>query len=63
MGKTTKRFKAYIEESDGIRKKRLKNESRHNFKEHLKDIIEHEDWESLEENDWEKTNRKKNDTR
>ena len=49
MGKTTKRFKAYIEESDGIRKKRLKNESRHNFKEHLKDIIEHEDWESLED--------------
>jgi len=48
VGKTTKRFKAYIEEADGIRRKRLKDESRHNFKEHLKDIIEQEDWESLE---------------
>lgn len=49
MSKTTKRFKTYIEESDGIRKKRLKDESRHNFKEHLKHIIEDEDWESLED--------------
>ena len=49
MSKTTKRFKAYIEESDGIRKKRLKEESRHNFKEHLKDLIDHEDWDELED--------------
>ena len=58
MGKTTKRFKAYIEESDGIRKKRLKNESRHNFKEHLKDIIEHEDWDELEQETFEYEHRK-----
>lgn len=49
MGKTTKRFKEYLEESGGIRKKRLKDESRHNFKEHLKDLIDHEDWDELEE--------------
>jgi len=49
VGKTTKRFKEYLEESGGIRKKRLKDESRHNFKEHLKDLIDHEDWDELEE--------------
>jgi len=49
VSKTTKRFKAYIEESDGIRKKRLKDESRHNYKEHLKDIIDHEEWDELED--------------
>ena len=49
MGKTTKRFKQYIEESDGIRHKKLKKESRHNFKEHLKDMIEDGSWEELED--------------
>jgi len=49
VGKTTKRFKEYLEENDGIRHKKLKKESRHNFKEHLKDLIEHEDWDELEE--------------
>ncbi len=49
MGKTTKRFKEYLEESGGIRHKKLKKESRHNFKEHLKDLIEHEDWDELED--------------
>jgi len=49
VGKTTKRFKDYIEEDYGFRKKKLKKESRHNTKEHLRDLIEHEDWEELED--------------
>jgi hypothetical protein len=49
MGKRTKSFKEYIDENDGIRHKKIKKESRHNFKEHLKHMIEDEDWDSLED--------------
>lgn len=49
MSKSTKRFKEYLEESDNIKHKRLKKESRHNFKEHLKDVMENEDWDALED--------------
>lgn len=48
MGKTTKRFKEYVEE-DYLPRKKLKKESRHNYKEHLKHMIEDEDWDALED--------------
>lgn len=49
MSKSTKRFKEYLEESEGIRNKPLKKESRHNFKTHLLDVIENEEWDELED--------------
>jgi hypothetical protein len=49
MGKSTKRFKEYIEEGEYLRRKKLKKESRHNYKEHLKDVIDHQDWDELAE--------------
>lgn len=48
MGKTTKRFKEYVEE-DYVPHKRLKKESRHNYKEHLRHMIEDGDWDGLED--------------
>ena len=47
MGKNRKRFKEYIEETD-FPKKKMKKESRHNMKEHLKNLIDEENWEELE---------------
>jgi hypothetical protein len=36
-------------ETDGLKQKRLKKESRHNFRDHLKDVIEHGDWDELQD--------------
>jgi hypothetical protein len=48
MGKIKKSFTEYTEENEGIRKRPLKKESRHNYKTHLMDVIETEDWDELE---------------
>ena len=49
MGRITKSFKEYLSENDGFPKiKKLKKESRHNFKTHLMDVIE-EDWDDIED--------------
>lgn len=47
MGKSRKRFKEYIEETD-FPKKKIKKESRHNIKSHLRSLIDVEDWDELE---------------
>jgi hypothetical protein len=47
MGKIKKSFREYIQEDD-VRKRPLKKESRHNYKKHLMDQIENEDWDELE---------------
>lgn len=52
MTKKTKRFKEYLEEDD-LRHKKLKKESRHNYKDHLRDIIESGDWDELEDETYE----------
>mgnify|MGYP000058134295 CR=1 FL=1 len=49
MGKIKKSFREYSEEGEGIRKKPIKKESRHNYKAHLMDVIENEDWDELED--------------
>jgi hypothetical protein len=48
MSKSKDFYNKHIE-TDGLKKKKIKKESRHNFKEHLKDIIEHEDWDELKD--------------
>ena len=48
MGKIKKSFREYTEENGGVRKRPLKKESRHNYKTHLMDVIESEDWDELE---------------
>ena len=52
MTKKTKRFKEYLEEDD-LRHKKLKKESRHNYKDHLRDIIDSGDWDELEDETYE----------
>ena len=47
MGKSRKRFKEYIEETD-FPKKKIKKESRHNTKSHLRSLIDVEDWDEVE---------------
>ena len=47
MGKSRKRFKEYIEETD-FKKKKIKKESRHNIKNHLRSLIDVEDWDEVE---------------
>jgi len=49
MGKIKKSFKEYSEDYDGIRKRPLKKESRHNYKTHLIDAIESQEWDELED--------------
>jgi ubiquitin C-terminal hydrolase len=49
MGKIKKSFKQYSEENEEVRKRPLKKESRHNYKTHLMDVIENEDWDELED--------------
>jgi hypothetical protein len=49
MGKIKKSFKEHSEDNDGIRKRPLKKESRHNYKTHLMDVIESQDWEEFED--------------
>lgn len=47
--KIKKRFKQYTEENeDFASKKRLKKESRHNFKVALGNSIENEDWDEID---------------
>lgn len=48
MSKTRKTFKQYSEENE-VRKRPLKKESRHNFKTHLIDAVENEEWDELED--------------
>jgi hypothetical protein len=48
MGKIKKSFREYTEENEGVRKRPLKKESRHNYKTHLMDVVESEDWDELE---------------
>jgi hypothetical protein len=48
MSKSKDFYNKHVE-TDGLKKKKIKKESRHNFKEHLKDIIEHEDWDELQD--------------
>jgi hypothetical protein len=48
VGKHTKSFKEYVEE-DHLPRKKLKKESRHNYRDHLRDVIESGDWEKLED--------------
>lgn len=47
MSKSRKTFREYTEED--MRKRPLKKESRHNYKTHLMDVIEQEDWDELED--------------
>lgn len=49
MGKIKKSFREHSEENEGIRPKRIKKESRHNYKTHLMDVIENKDWDELED--------------
>lgn len=49
MGKIKKSFREYSEEVEEVRKRPLKKESRHNFKTHLMDVIENEEWDELED--------------
>ncbi len=49
MGKIKKSFREYAEETEEIRQKRIKKESRQNYKTHLMDAIENEDWDELED--------------
>jgi hypothetical protein len=45
-----KRYKQYIEESeDFLKKKRIKKESRHNYKVELEQAIENELWDEINE--------------
>ena len=48
MGKIQKSFREYTEETEGVRKRPLKKESRHNYKAHLEQVIDNEDWDELE---------------
>ena len=49
MGKVKKSFRQYTEENEDIRKRPIKKESRHNYKTHLIDVVESEDWDELED--------------
>ena len=49
MGKIKKSFKEYSEDYDEIRKRPLKKESRQNYKTHLIDAIESQEWDELED--------------
>lgn len=50
MSRKTKRFREYLEDTEDLVKSRpLKKESRHNYKKHLMDVIESEDWDELED--------------
>ena len=48
MGKSRKRFKEYIKEND-FPKSKQKKESRRTIKEHLKHLIDEENWDELED--------------
>ena len=48
MSKSKDFYNKHIE-TDGLKQKKLKKESRHNFKTHLQDVIEHEDWDELQD--------------
>jgi hypothetical protein len=48
MSKSKDFYNKHVE-TDGLKKKKIKKESRHNFKEHLKDIVDHENWDELQD--------------
>ena len=48
MSKTKEYHNKHLE-TDGLKHKKIKKESRHNFKEHLKDIIDTENWDELQD--------------
>lgn len=48
MSKTKNFYNKHLE-TEGLKQKKLKKESRHTFKDHLRDVIESEDWDELEE--------------
>lgn len=39
----------YIDDYEVVKQKKLKKESRHNFKDHLRDVMERGEWDQLEE--------------
>jgi hypothetical protein len=45
--KIQKSFREHLDEN--IRERPLKKESRNNFKKHLQDVIENEDWDEFED--------------
>lgn len=46
MSKSKDFYNKHIE-TDGLKKKKLKKESRHNFKDHLRDVLDSENWDEL----------------
>lgn len=46
MSKTKNFYNKHVE-TEGLKQKKIKKESRHNFKTHLHDVIENEDWDEL----------------
>tara|TARA_R110000787_G_scaffold255293_1_gene360612 strand:+ start:86 stop:271 length:186 start_codon:yes stop_codon:yes gene_type:complete len=49
MAKNIKRYKQYTEESeDFVRKRKLKKESRHNYKVGLEQLIDDEKWDDID---------------
>jgi hypothetical protein len=49
MAKNKKHSQSY-DEFEGVRKRRVEPpKSRHNFKDHLKDVLENENWDELED--------------
>lgn len=48
MSKSKNFYNKHVE-TDGLKQKKIKKESRHNFKTHLQDVIETEDWDELQD--------------
>jgi hypothetical protein len=46
MSKTKNFYNKHVE-TEGLKQKKIKKESRHNFKTHLHDVIENENWDEL----------------
>ncbi|MDA8977461.1 hypothetical protein N9F71_00410 [bacterium] len=58
MAKNIKRYSQYIEESDDFgRKKKLKKESRHNYKVELEQSIDNELWDEMNDDEDSDNNR------
>lgn len=53
MGKSTEHNIFDEEESKILRHKKIKKESRHNFRDHLKHMVEEGDWDGIEEETYE----------
>jgi hypothetical protein len=48
MSKSKDFYNKHVE-TDGLKKKKLKKESRHNFKDHLRDVLDTENWDELQD--------------